>query len=76
MNQEIVAEPQRIKENLNQQKSPTLILHEDAPLRFQNSLYVQRNVGIRKQSLEEDHNHSKISTFMRKRDVWVPEVVL
>ena len=36
-------------------------------MRFHNRLNAPTNLEIRKQSLEEIHNHSKHSTFMRKQ---------
>jgi len=42
--------------NFNNGKSLVFVLYEGGAVRFQNHLYVGKNAGIRKQSLEKAHN--------------------
>jgi len=56
VNQESDPKLQRIKENLEKEKSPGFVVYEDGTLRFQNHLCVHKNEELRKQVLEEAHN--------------------
>ena len=56
MNQASDLELQKIKQNLGNRKSSGFTVHEDETLRFQNHLYVPKNVKLRKQILEEAHS--------------------
>jgi len=56
VSQESDPELRIIKQNLEKEKSPGFVVHEDGILRFQNRLCVPRNEELRKQILEEAHN--------------------
>ena len=56
VNQENNLQAQRIKQNLEREKSLGFVVHENGTLRFQNRLYVPRNEELKKQILEETHN--------------------
>jgi len=56
VSQESDPELQRIKQNIEKEKSPGFIIHEDGTLRFQNHLCVPRDEELRKQILEEAHS--------------------
>ena len=69
-NQENNPELQRTQRNLDQRKTLVIVLNEDMrTMRFHNRLYAPTNLGTRKQSLGEVHNHSKLSTSKRKQNV-------
>ena len=56
LSQESDPELQRVKQNLENGKSPGFVIHKAGTLQFQNRLCVPKNEGLRKQIFEEAHN--------------------
>jgi len=50
------AKLQRIRQNLEKEKSPSLVVYEDGTLRFQNRLCVPDKVELKEKILTETHN--------------------
>jgi len=57
-------------QRFNQRKSPAFVVHEGETPRFLNRLYVYKNVGIRKQSLDEwIGTRNNLGTLIQKKEI-------